>query len=49
MDLRELQDIDSEDMKRIEMREHRNKVLEDKTAEEYVKELEILKEQYCAE
>lgn len=46
MDLRELQDMDAEDIKKMEMEEHRKKVIEGKTTEEYLKEIEILKEQY---
>lgn len=46
MDLRDLIGMSSEDIKRMEMDKHRKKVIEGKTTEEYLKEIEILREQY---
>ena len=51
MDLREFINRinNGEDPKEIDMEESRKKVMKGKTKEEYLKELEILREQYCAE
>lgn len=48
MDLREFIDRinNGEDPKEIDMEESRKKVMKGKTKEEYLKEIEILKEQY---